>query len=271
MMLHVVVFMVSPANWCPPGASEGDLIGKLDFCRCNQLRSSWFKVNPDFSGRCLHKREEREIPVERQGITQAKRDRGRGWSDAASGQETPGAARKLRVKEEGFPGIFSEGMALLFPWLGTSAYRVRRGSIFVVLSNLTTCYHSPRNLEQCVLGWSRRNHLISSFALIYTNMATPCGPTRCALGFWGENLGDERKLLGELLMELKLEKQFMQQERKGRRGAPRATEALGQRPGHFGGAERGRQERNTVWARARWGLDRWGQVRTGHSKSAAEA
>lgn len=158
MMLHVVVFMVSPANWCPPGASEGDLIGKLDFCRCNQLRLSWFKVNPDFSGRCLHKREEREIPVERQGITQAKRDRGRGWSDAASGQETPGAARKLRVKEEGFPGIFSEGMALLFPWLGTSAYRVRRGSIFVVLSNLTTCYHSRRNLEQCVLGWSRRNH-----------------------------------------------------------------------------------------------------------------
>ena len=74
MMLRVVVFTASPANGCPPGASEGDLIGKLGFCRCNQLRSSRFKVNPDFNDQCLRKREEREIPVERYRITQAKRD-----------------------------------------------------------------------------------------------------------------------------------------------------------------------------------------------------
>lgn len=47
----------------------------------------------------------------------------------------------------------------------------------------------------------------------------------------GGNLGDERKLLGELPMELTLVKQvdiLEEQEQKGRGGAPRATEALGQ-------------------------------------------
>lgn len=136
MMLRVVVFTVPPIKWCPPGASEGDLIGKLDFCRCNQLRSSWFKVNPDFSESCLRKREERENLVERQGITQARRDRGRGWSDAASGQKTPGAAKKLRVKEEGFPGVFREGTALLLPWLRTSSLQSTERISFVVLTNL---------------------------------------------------------------------------------------------------------------------------------------
>ena len=103
---------------------------------------------------------------------------------------------------------------------------------------------------------------ISSSALTYTNTATPYGPTRCALGSWGENFGDKRKLLGELLMELKLEKQVQvheEQERKGRRGAPRATEALGQRPGHFWGAERGR--------RVGQGQVRPGQVGTGKDRS----
>ena len=117
-------------------------------------------MNPDFSDWCLRKREEREIPVERQGITQARRDRGRGWSDAASGQETPGVAKKLRVKEEGCPGVFREGTALLRPWLGTSSLQGAERISFRCFNQFdltATCYHSPRNLEQCVLGWSIRN------------------------------------------------------------------------------------------------------------------
>lgn len=157
MMLHVVVFMVSPANWCPSGASEGDLIGKLAFCRCNQLRSSWFKVNPDFSGRCLHKREEREIPVEKQGITQA-RTGGEAEVTQLQARKHRGQPRSWEWRKRASPASSARAWPCCSPDSGLPAYRVRRGSIFVVLSNLTTCYHSPRNLEQCVLGWSRRNH-----------------------------------------------------------------------------------------------------------------
>lgn len=64
-------------------------------------------------------------------------------------------AKKLRVKEEGFPGVFREGMVMLLPWLGTSSLQGAERIHFCCLKQLgltATCYHRPRNLEQCVLG-----------------------------------------------------------------------------------------------------------------------
>ena len=161
MMLRVVVFTVPPVKWCPPGASEGDLIGKLDFCRCNQLRSSWFKVNPDFSESCLRKREERENLVERQGITQARRDRGRGWSDWRSFR--PGDTRGRQEAESegrGLPRRLQRGHGLavpLTPDFQPTEHGEDQFCCFNQFDLTATCYHRPRNLEQCVLGWSIRN------------------------------------------------------------------------------------------------------------------
>lgn len=188
MMLHVVVFMVSPANWCPPGASEGDLIGKLDFCRCNQLRLSWFKVRILLSVVDVFIAERREGDSCREtGNHTGQADRGRGWSDAASGQETPGRPGSWRV--EGKRGLPHPARAWpCYSPLGTSAYRSARITL-VVLSNFDNLLLAMSQEPGTVCKYRVEAEEITDFiaCLDLHQHGDPCGPTRCALGFW-ENL-----------------------------------------------------------------------------------